>query len=610
MTYWQTLKKFFSPLHEHPRDYFWNSVEAILISWYTIFSLEITRGIIIAIQWKNSETLYKLLMLFIVLSILLTIFRFVLYKEGWSPIMHNGIMRSIKVYMKKFIYAEGSIVEKIGTGKFLSTLDKWLHDWHDLLFELTFKGVAHISFILYAIYAIFRVSFFAGMISIWLFVLSGIIATLANFWMRDKRNLRRDAYKEALHNMTIMIMSRNEILQNNTLFDTFIAKVQYSLTQAREYHHIVALGFLVMEEFPRLMMLVIRIGLYIFIANMLWEWKWSFADFAIFITIIAMAEKALNEFLNLMRDALRLFWFIDLLWQTFDTLPPIQWYSNGETFHTHKWKDIELRDISFAYEKTPIFENFSLTIKKWKKTALVGASGWGKTTLMKLIAWYLHPDSGTVSVLGNDLRTTALKSYYPRIGYLTQEPSVFDGTIRDNLVSAIAGENTQTQTEDTMEKDSIVSERNKKNTTVSSVTVCVSQDEMLEKALRLAHCDFVFEMELGLDTEIGEKGVRLSWGQKQRLAIAKIFLKNPEIILLDEPTSALDSFSEEQITKALDELFRDRSVIVIAHRLQTVKKADDIIVIEGGKVIERGNHESLMKEQWVYNRMLELQSGF
>lgn len=94
---------------------------------------------------------------------------------------------------------------------------------------------------------------------------------LANFWMREKRNLRRDAYKEALHNITIMIMSRNEILQNNTLFDTFIAKARYSLTQAREYHHVVVLGFLVMEEFPRLMMLVIRIGLYIFIANMLWE---------------------------------------------------------------------------------------------------------------------------------------------------------------------------------------------------------------------------------------------------------------------------------------------------------------------------------------------------
>jgi ABC-type multidrug transport system fused ATPase/permease subunit len=104
--------------------------------------------------------------------------------------------------------------------------------------------------------------------------------------------------------------------------------------------------------------------------------------------------------------------------------------------------------------------------------------------------------------------------------------------------------------------------------------------------------------------------VRLSGWQKQRLAIAKIFLKNPEIILLDEPTSALDSFSEEAITIALDELFKWRTVIIIAHRLQTVKKSDEIIVLEKGKIVQRGNHNSLVEQWWVYAKMLELQSGF
>lgn len=132
----------------------------------------------------------------------------------------------------------------------------------------------------------------------------------------------------------------------------------------------------------------------------------------------------------------------------------------------------------------------------------------------------------------------------------------------------------------------------------------------LIRALKLAHCDFVFDLEYWLDTEIGEKGVRLSGGQKQRLAIAKIFLKDPEIILLDEPTSALDSFSEEAITVSLDKLFRGRTVIIVAHRLQTVRKADDIIVIDWGRVVERGNHVSLVAKWEIYHRMLELQSGF
>jgi ATP-binding cassette, subfamily B, bacterial AbcA/BmrA len=160
--------------------------------------------------------------------------------------------------------------------------------------------------------------------------------------------------------------------------------------------------------------------------------------------------------------------------------------------------------------------------------------------------------------MGNRLDETALKSYYPHIGYLTQDPGVFDATIRENLVSAVS----------IMLKD-LDNHSDKKNL-----------EQKLTEALKLAQCDFVFEMEKGLDTEIGERGVRLSGGQKQRLAIAKIFLKNPEIILLDEPTSALDSFSEEKITEALNTLFEGRTVIIIAHRLQTVKKADDIIVIE------------------------------
>ncbi|MBP7774141.1 ATP-binding cassette domain-containing protein, partial [Candidatus Gracilibacteria bacterium] len=117
------------------------------------------------------------------------------------------------------------------------------------------------------------------------------------------------------------------------------------------------------------------------------------------------------------------------------------------------------------------------------------------------------------------------------------------------------------------------------------------------------------ELEDGLKTEIGERGIRLSGGQKQRLAIAKIFLKNPEIILLDEPTAALDSYSEEKVAKAFEHLFEGRTVIVIAHRLQTVKSADDIIVLEKGKIVERGTHTELLKLGKKYAGMVDLQSG-
>jgi len=137
----------------------------------------------------------------------------------------------------------------------------------------------------------------------------------------------------------------------------------------------------------------------------------------------------------------------------------------------------------------------------------------------------------------------------------------------------------------------------------------LSENE-INDVLKQSNCEFIYDLPNWVNTEIWERGVRLSWWQKQRLAIAKIMLKNPKIIILDEPTSALDSFSEEQITKAMNNLFKDRTVIVIAHRLQTVRYADEIFVFESWKLVENWTHSSLIKKWWVYSKMLELQSWF
>ena len=255
---------------------------------------------------------------------------------------------------------------------------------------------------------------------------------------------------------------------------------------------------------------------------------------------------------------------------------------------------IEIKNLSYSYKQIEavetiehdhkneqwsfsVFNDFSVTIQWWKKTAFVWVSWSGKSTLVKLIAWYLSPDSGEILVDNQNLSTLSLQSYYKHIWYLTQEPSVFDGTIIDNLTYAIDPE--------------------------------ISQ-EALNAAITLAKCEFIWEFHKWVETEIGERGVRLSWWQRQRLAIAKIFIKNPEIIILDEPTSALDSFSEDAITEAMHNLFKDRTVIIIAHRLQTVKNADEIIVLDQWTVVERGRHDQLVSTQWAYSKMLELQSGF
>lgn len=586
MTFLQKTKRYFEPIHQIPRHLAWNIFEWIAMAAYYIFSFEIIRHIFQALVVKDMTLFNHLLVWYGIISGVLIISRFTLYKIGWTPIMYDGMKYYYRRYLNQFVQADGNVVERIGSGRFITIIDRWVHDWLDGIFYITLLGTTNLLVCIYAIYFVFRIHIGLGFLILWISILSAIVATIANVWMRWKRFLRQNAHKEGTHQTVVALMSKNELLQSGWL-KNILEKIDGYFEKSKEYQYPVNIGFLVIEEFPRFIFLCLRITIYIFIANkIVYSSEMTIADFGIFITIITFMEKSLNEIFHMSRNILRTFSSLEILWSTFDSLTPIKWYDSWKSFKTKKG-NIEIKNISYGYNETNVFEDFSLSIEKWKKTALVGVSGGGKTTLIKLIAGYLHPDAWTISIMGNPLDETALKTYYPHIGYLTQDPGVFDATIRENLVSAIT-------------------ERwNEAKTWTSG-----DADAQLIAALKLAQCDFVFELKKWLDTEIWERWVRLSGGQKQRLAIAKIFLKNPGIILLDEPTSALDSFSEEKITEALNTLFEGRTVIIVAHRLQTVKKADDIIVIEWGKVVERGTHDSLSDSNGIYAKMLELQSGF
>ena len=215
---------------------------------------------------------------------------------------------------------------------------------------------------------------------------------------------------------------------------------------------------------------------------------------------------------------------------------------------------------------------------KWgSKIALVWQSWWWKSTLIKLIAWYLSPDKWNIFIDWQDIWEVNIHDYFKNVWYLTQEPSVFDWTIYDNLIYALN---------------------------------YIPTNSQIKKIIKAAKCEFIYDFTEWLQTEIWERWIRLSWWQKQRLAIAKIMFKNPNIILLDEPTSALDSFNEEEISQALNNLFKWKTVIIVAHRLQTVKSADRILLFEDWKVIEDWTHQSLIRKNWKYKKMLDLQSGF
>ena len=232
--------------------------------------------------------------------------------------------------------------------------------------------------------------------------------------------------------------------------------------------------------------------------------------------------------------------------------------------------------VHFRYEENkPVLKDVSFEAAPGTVIALVGSSGSGKTTIAGLAATFLEPDQGRVLVDGIDLRNVLLSSYREQLGLVLQNDFLFDGTIRENLLFARAA---------------------------------ATGDELLEAARRAHVLEFTDRFPDGLDTIIGERGVKLSGGQRQRVTIARAILANPRILILDEATSSLDTESEALIQSSLQGLLQGRTTLVIAHRLSTIQRADLILVVEDGEIVERGRHDELISRRGRYHHLYTLQA--
>lgn len=237
--------------------------------------------------------------------------------------------------------------------------------------------------------------------------------------------------------------------------------------------------------------------------------------------------------------------------------------------------EITIKNVNFKYEEETVLKDFTLEVKKGQTVALVGQSGSGKSTIANLLTRFYDVKEGTISIDGTDIKDINLQSLRGLMGLVTQDSILFNDTIKAN---------------------------------VSLGKSDATDDEIIE-ALKIANAfEFVNELPNGIHTNIGDSGNKLSGGQKQRLSIARAVLKNPPIMILDEATSALDTESEKFVQVALENMMQNRTSIVIAHRLSTIQKADKIIVMKKGKIVEQGSHEELIAMNGTYNKLVTLQS--
>jgi subfamily B ATP-binding cassette protein MsbA len=290
---------------------------------------------------------------------------------------------------------------------------------------------------------------------------------------------------------------------------------------------------------------------------------------AVFTMIIQPAKSFSNGITSLQRgtaSAARIFSIIDLQ-------PIIRSKPNAIELKSFE-KSIEFKNVSFAYDTEHVLQNINLTIEKGKTIALVGPSGGGKSTLADLVPRFYDPTQGELLLDGRTLMDYELESLRKQIGVVTQESILFNDTIFNNIAFGMPNVN----------------------------------EEKVIQAAKIANAhDFIMQTENGYQTFIGERGSKLSGGQRQRLSIARAVLKNPPILILDEATSALDSESEKLVQEALFNLMKNRTSIVIAHRLSTIQHADEIVVIQEGKVAERGTHEQLSIKNGLYKKLVDIQ---
>ena len=556
---------------------FWITfIFSILSEGLLLFFPQIAREMmkILEKHWNFHDLLFWGLIWFWLLILILVLWYFA--DISFAKLHANVFYKKSQYYRKKLLEKNYSIIIDEWVWKLISKFSRWAEAEADIFTAILQIFTESIfKLIIVIIIFIFFLPWFLFLLLIFLlfvWILNSIIAKKIRRYTKEENIVYENSSKILVkiigEYLTIKIFNKDKY--ELTKSEEILKQHPFYRTNITKYHTILFLSLFFFIK-------SLELWAYVYVWYFIIQWDLSIA-FLVMITWylwtlwnpINVSIKRINQITRQLQAYKKLQDFIEIPNKIKD------W----EKKYEYKKGEIQIQNLIFWYnDDNLIIKNLNLNFLPWKKNALVGHSGSGKSTIIKLLLRLYDYQKWKILVDWQRLKEFKISSFYEKIWYLPQEPGIFDGTIRENLEYAFS---------DNVE----------------------NKEELIWKALEKAQvADMIRKLEYWLETEIWEKWVKLSWWEKQRLAIARIFLKDPKIIILDEPTSALDSISEAGITKALDELMKWRTSIVIAHRLQTVMHSDKIIVLKNGKVESEWTHGELMKKSWIYKTLVDLQNG-
>lgn len=488
-------------------------------------------------------------------------------------ILSNGIYQSIKLAaIKKVSTIDYLSYQELGTGSLLQTIENGAEAGKNILFGFyltIFNNLLPqvvISLIFIGIYNS-NIMLAIAIGYIFIFLISNI---LLKHLYAVKNNIL--SHQELLSKYSVRSLMEMTVFRLNKRFTKEIDSLERTSKTIVKEQTIIKMVHELFFTLFALIVIVIKLVIVIFGIDQVIKGK---ATVGSIVALITFTDNVYNPiaifnviFIDYKLDKVTFNRFLKFI-----KMPDDANLDTGENCKIEKGT-IDFKNVSFKYENITILNNLMLSIKGGQSTAIVGSSGGGKSTIIKLILGLLKPSVGEVLVDGKNLSKIRLNDYYDYVSYISQDAPIFDGTLRENIVF-----------------DQKISDE--------------KIYEILEKVMLK---DLALKIPDKLDTRIGEKGTKLSGGEKQRLALARVFFQKSKLVILDEPTSAMDVLTEKVVMDNLFSMLRDRTLIIVVHRLQTIQNADNIIVLEKGNLAEQGNFETLINKKGLFNMLWESQS--